>query len=45
MGLNAKAAMPTIEVINRFIFILSSSLATCMLAIARPRDFAVLPKS
>jgi hypothetical protein len=45
MGLNAKAMMPTIKVINRFIFIPQSSLATYMPAIARPRDFAVLPKT
>jgi hypothetical protein len=37
--------MPTIKVINRLIFMLSSSVAACMVAIARPWDFAVPPKS
>ena len=45
MGLSATEVMPTIKVINRFIFILSRSVAACMVAIARPRDFALLPKS
>lgn len=45
MGLSATEVMPIIRVINRLIFILSSSVAACMLAIARPRDFALLPKS
>ena len=45
MGLSAKEVMPTSKVINRFIFILSSSFATSMVAVARSRDFAALPKA
>ena len=45
MGLSATEVMPIIKVINRLIFILSSSVAPCMVAIARLRDFALLPKS
>ena len=35
---------PIIKVINRLIFMLSSSVAGYMVAIARPRDFVLLPK-
>ena len=45
MGLTATDVMPTIKVINRLILVLSSSVAACVLAIARPRDFVLLPKS
>jgi hypothetical protein len=45
MGLRAKAVMPTIKVINRRIFMPSNSVSACTIAIARRRDFAVLPKS
>jgi len=41
MELSATEVLPTVKVINRLIF----SVAACMLAIARPRDFAVLLKS
>jgi hypothetical protein len=45
MGLSATEVMPTSKVINRFIFMHSRSVAACLVAIARPRDFALLPKS
>ena len=45
MGLSVTEVIPIIKVINRLIFMLSSSVAGYMVAIARPRDFALLPKS
>ena len=45
MGLSATEVMPTIKVINRLIFIATTSVAACMVAIARPQDFGLLPKS
>jgi len=45
MGLSAKQVMPTIKVINCLIFMHSPSIAARMVAIARPQNFAVLPKS
>ncbi len=45
MELSATEVLPTVKVINRLIFMPSPSVAASMLAIARPRDFAVLLKS
>ena len=45
MELSAIEIMPTVKIINRLIFTPSSSVTACMLASARPRDFAVLLKN
>jgi hypothetical protein len=45
MELSVTDVLPTVKVINRLIFMPSPSVATCMLAIVRPRDFAVLLKN
>ena len=44
MELSATEVLPTVKVINRLIFMPSPSVAACMLAIARPRDFVMSPK-
>ena len=45
MGLTATDVMPPIKAIPCFIFIPPRSVAACLVAIARPRDFAVLLRS
>jgi len=45
MGLSATEMMPTIKIINRLIFMLSSSVAAWLVAIAHSPDFEVLPKT